>query len=217
MTFKCPKCGGDIEAEASDAGQLFSCPHCMEQVVLSTAAYRQPNQPRSKIHCPQCGQSIVADAKWAGMEVTCPACQQDFRLPRWDGDPVVHWSTHDSERIRTFEETTKIIGGGGMSVSITSTVQFATNRQSDFLTRLGFSCDGLAIRDVMLLITRILRPIDYALKQTFRNVRTVLPKEHLRLLQCAIAHWDYCPRLPRFGPHATWDELVASGNDPHRS
>jgi hypothetical protein len=37
------------------------------------------------------------------------------------------------------------------------------------------------------------------------------------MLQVTIVRWDYCSKLPRFGPHATWTDLEASSNDPHRS
>src|SRR5207249_5095228 len=67
------------------------------------------------------------------------------------------------------------------------------------------------------LLERILRPVDHALRQTFKQVYATLEKEHLRKLQIAMIHWDYCPQLPRFGPHATWSELESSGKNPHRA
>jgi hypothetical protein len=59
-------------------------------------------------------------------------------------------------------------------------------------------------------------PFDYALRQAFKNVYGTLQKEELRQLQMAIVHWDYCPKLPRYGPHSTWDDLDAGEVAPRR-
>lgn len=131
-------------------------------------------------------------------------------------ESVRRWTEREPDRVRTFEKTTQVSEGDGVSVAVSYTRELATSRQIELLQKLGFSADGLAKGEAMLLLDRILRPVDYALKQTFKNVNTNLPKEHLRLLQVTIARWDYCSQLPRFGPHATWAELEASGTDPYR-
>jgi hypothetical protein len=132
-------------------------------------------------------------------------------------ETVRHWTEQEPDRVRTFEETTQASAGGGVSVSISYTHELATSRQIEFLQKLGFSADGLTKGGASTLLDRILRPVDYALKQTFKNANVVLQKEHLRMFQVTIARWDYCSQLPRFGPYATWPDLEASGNDPHRS
>jgi hypothetical protein len=134
-----------------------------------------------------------------------------------NGVSVRRWTVHEPNRVRTFEETTQAISGSGVSITFTSTDELATSRQIEFLRKLGFPDDKLTKREAMALLDRILRPVDYALSQTFKRVEVELEKEHLRALQIALVHWDYYSRLPRFGPHATWNELEASGNDPHRA
>ena len=129
---------------------------------------------------------------------------------------VRRWTEEEPGRVRTFEETTQVSVGGGVSGSISYTRELATSRQIELLKKLGFSGDGLTNVEASRLLDRILRPVDYALKQTFKNVHSILQKEHLRSLQVAMSRWDYCAQLPRFGPHATWAELERSGN-PHRT
>ena len=128
---------------------------------------------------------------------------------------VRRWTETEPNRVRTYEETTELVSSGGISVSISATTELATSRQEDFLFKLGFSQEGLTKGDASYLLDRILRPVDYALRKTFRNI-DLLEKEHLRALQVAIVHWEYYPQLPRYGPHATWNDLEASGNDPNR-
>jgi hypothetical protein len=50
------------------------------------------------------------------------------------------------------------------------TCELATSRQAEFLKRLGESAQGLSKDDASLFITRVLRPISYALGKTFKNV-----------------------------------------------
>lgn len=132
-------------------------------------------------------------------------------------ETVRRWTEQEPNRVRTFEETTQSCAGEGASISISYTHELATSRQIEFLQKLGFSADGLTKGEASTLLDRVLRPVDYALKQTFKNVNVALQKEHLRMFQVTITTWDYCSHLPRFGPNATWAELEASGNDPHRS
>jgi hypothetical protein len=91
------------------------------------------------------------------------------------------------------------------------TRELATSRQAEFLKRLGESAQGLSKDDASLFITRVLRPISYALGKTFKNV-VELEKEELKILQVAIAKWSYLPQFPRYGPHCKWDLLI----DPDR-
>ena len=128
---------------------------------------------------------------------------------------VRRWTEIEPERVRTFEESTQSSSGGGFSVAISTTTELATSRQKDFLEKLGFSGEGLTKGEATYLLDRILRPVNYALSKTFKDTQ-LLPKEYLRALQIEIVHWDYYTRLPRYGPHATWKDLEASGNDPHR-
>lgn len=138
------------------------------------------------------------------------------RSPRdSESTTVRRWTEHEPTRVRTFEETAHTASSGGFSASIIATTELATSRQEDFIRKLGFATKGLSKGDASDLLTRILRPVEYALSKTFEN-SGVLEKEHLRALQIALVHWEYYPRLPRYGPHATWKDLEASGNDPNR-
>lgn len=65
-----------------------------------------------------------------------------------------------------------------------------------------------------ILLTPILQ-IEYALSKTFKNIH-MIEKEHRRAIQVVMAHWEYCPHLPRYGLRATWNDLNASDSDPHR-
>ena len=132
-----------------------------------------------------------------------------------DNTGVRVWTESEPDRVRTFEEKTVSRSMGVVFSSITVTRELATSRQADFLKRLGHSPDGLDKDEAGLLLTRILRPIDYALSKTFKNI-VVLEKEHLRALQVAIAHWHDLSKLPRYGPNCKWDELNAREDDPHR-
>ena len=117
------------------------------------------------------------------------------------------WTEAEADRVRTFEETTL-----SDSLGIVITRELATSRQAEFLKRLGESAQGLSKDDASLFITRVLRPISYALGKTFKNVAE-LEKEELLILQVAIAKWSYLPQLPRYGPHCKWDLLI----DPDRA
>ena len=88
--------------------------------------------------------------------------------------------------------------------------------QIAFLTKAGFHCGDLNREEIGLLYLRVLRPVEYAIRQTFQKVEEII-KNELRPLQFAILAWDYCPHLPRYGPNATWNILMASEVDPHRS
>jgi len=58
MKFKCGKCGGEIEADASDKGQLVTCPSCMEQVIASTLP---PGFSKKRSPMKFCGTHICRD------------------------------------------------------------------------------------------------------------------------------------------------------------
>jgi hypothetical protein len=116
------------------------------------------------------------------------------------------WTEAEADRVRTFEETTI-----SDSLGIVITRELATSRQVDFLKLLGESAGGLSKDEATLFITRVLRPISYALGKTFKNV-IELEKADLKILEVAIAHWQYLPQLPRYGPHSKWDLLI----DPDR-
>jgi len=64
--------------------------------------------------------------------------------------------------------------------------------------------------DEGLLLTRVLRPINFAISQTF-TISELSPDDR-RKLQVAIAHAPYLQSLPRYGPTSTWDELDAKGD-----
>src|SRR6266487_1491871 len=72
------------------------------------------------------------------------------------------WTVREPERIRTFEERTRTSASGGVSVSITGTTELATSRQIEFLQKLGFTGDGLTKGEAIDLLSRILRPVDFA-------------------------------------------------------
>jgi hypothetical protein len=106
---------------------------------------------------------------------------------------------------------------GGFSVEITGTQELAIDRQERFLRELGFPAEGITKQEATLRLTRILRPIEYALSETFKNVHE-LEKVHLRALQIALARWEQLRTFPRYGPESTWDQLNAAATvaDPHR-
>ena len=93
-----------------------------------------------------------------------------------------------------------------------------------YLGELGFYEENLHQYETTTeLLMRVLRPLDYAITGTiYRLIKIVgkkaveIPKEHIRRIQIAISHWDYCPKLPRYGPHSTWVMLESSTNNPHR-
>ena len=87
--------------------------------------------------------------------------------------------------------------------------------QIAFLTEAGFSCGNLSPEEIGFLHVRVLRPVDYAIRQTFQKVEEIIETE-LRPLRFAILAWDYCPNLPRYGPQATWEVLNAGAVDPGR-
>jgi hypothetical protein len=106
---------------------------------------------------------------------------------------------------------------GGLSVEITGTEELATDRQERFLRELGFPAEGITKHEATLRLTRSLRPIDFALSETFKNAHE-LEKAHLRALQTALARWERRRTFPRYGPESTWDQLnaAATAADPHR-
>ncbi len=69
----------------------------------------------------------------------------------------------EPDRVRRFEEKTASRWMGVVFSSTAVTRELATSRQADFLKRLGHSADGLDKDEPSLLLTRVLRPIDYAL------------------------------------------------------
>jgi hypothetical protein len=144
-----------------------------------------------------------------------------FRGGRHDasGERVRRWTEQEPDRVRTFEETTQASSsrGDGFFVSISYTRELATSRQIEFIQKLGYSADDLTKDEASIFLDRILRPVDYALRQTFKQVYEKIDKEHLRVIQVTMVHWDYCSQLPRFGPHSTWADLEANGVNPHRA
>jgi len=136
--------------------------------------------------------------------------------PRSSGVEVHRWTEREPNRLRTFEKTTQSGAGGGVTVEVSYTHELATSRQIGFLQKLGFQGEGLDKGEATLLLDRILRPVNYALSQTFKNITEVIAKEDLRALQVALARSEFYRRLPRYGPHETLAELEASGDDPRR-
>lgn len=132
------------------------------------------------------------------------------------GVDVRRWTEHQPNRLRTFEKTTQSSSGGGVTVEVSYTHELATSRQIEFLQKLGFQGEGLDKGEASVLLDRILRPINYALSQTFKHVTETLPKEDLCVLQVALARSELRRRLPRYGPHETLAELEANGEEPHR-
>jgi hypothetical protein len=141
---------------------------------------------------------------------------QDRREPISPGVQVHRWTQREPNRIRTFEKTTQRSSGGRSYVEISCTRELATSRQIQFLRQLGFNSEGLDLGEARALIDRALRPVNYALSQTFKKVNETLSKEDLRGLQVALAKSELCRHLPRYGPHSTLADLEASGDDPHR-
>jgi hypothetical protein len=106
--------------------------------------------------------------------------------------------------------------GPEMSRSASSAPPVPMRSDNDVLQELGITSSGSpAVQDPYLL-TRILRPICYALRETFKGV-TQLERSPLITLQKALLNWDYLPSLPAYGPQSTWQDLEASDKDPHRS
>jgi hypothetical protein len=109
------------------------------------------------------------------------------------------WTEAEPERLRTFRQTTTSTSLGGLSVEITGTEELATDRQERFLRELGFPAEGITKHEATLRLTRILRPIDFALSETFKNAHE-LEKAHLRALQIALARWEQLRTFPRYKP-----------------
>ena len=102
--------------------------------------------------------------------------------------------------IDTHPETQSSTGGNG-----------ATVRQMDFLRQLGSDGENLSRFEASHLIARTLRPVSYAISHTFKK-SSELPKEHLRILQIAIAHSDYITSFPRYGPYLDWVKMASRGD-----
>ena len=98
-------------------------------------------------------------------------------------------------------------------------------QEVQYLAELGFNEENLhQYETTSELLMRVLRPLDYAITGTiYRSINidgkqaVEIPIEHIIRIQIAISHWDYCPKLPRYGPHSTWVMLESSTNNPHRS
>lgn len=133
---------------------------------------------------------------------------------------VRRWTeTDETGRVRTFEEKAERSSSGGVSVGISVQYELATSKQLEFLGKLGITGSDLpsvTIGAASTLIDRVLRPVDFALRSAFKDIHA-LPKEHLRALQIAISNWSYCPKLPRYGPYSTWNDLDAADPDARRS
>ena len=89
------------------------------------------------------------------------------------------------------------------------------DENTEFLRELQFSEDDYREAGARLFLNRVLRPVEYAISAAFRNWPTLSTCD-LKSLQSALVHWGYCPQLPRYGPHASWDVLNQGTIDPHR-
>ena len=67
-----------------------------------------------------------------------------------------------------------------------------------FLTKAGFSCQNLDRSEVGLLYSRVLRPVNTAIKQSFKKIAEIINTD-LRPLQFGILAWDQCVNLPAYG------------------
>lgn len=105
---------------------------------------------------------------------------------------------------------------GGLSLTVTATTELSSEAQIAYLKLIGHEGESLSKQNASFLITRTLRPIGYAISKTFKNASS-LEKDQIRALESALAHWEYLPNLPRYGPYSTWEDLEASGHDHHRS
>ncbi len=127
------------------------------------------------------------------------------------------WKEVDEKgRVRTFLSTERSLQEGVVKLTTVTVTEYATSHQERFLRQLGFDPAGLDKRAASLLITRILRPISYAISKTFKN-RDILEKDDEKVLQVAISQWEYSSSLPRWGPYSSWEDLEAFGDDSHRS
>jgi hypothetical protein len=90
-------------------------------------------------------------------------------------------------------------------------VEPATPTQRNFLSLLGYlpSCE-LGRHEAAQLISRVVRPINFAIVETFtRTLKEweLRDKEHLRTLQTALSNSASITAFPRFGPNVTWSGL----------
>ena len=75
----------------------------------------------------------------------------------------------------------------------------------------GYAIDGLSETDAGNLWWDVTRPLDYAIRSTFAHSENLSDEIRL-LLEVALARWEYCPQLPRYGPNVPWEML----KDPDR-
>jgi hypothetical protein len=61
----------------------------------------------------------------------------------------------------------------------------------------GYTVDGLTETEAGNLWWDVTRPLDYAITNTFANPESLSPETRLSL-EVALAHWEYCPQLPRY-------------------
>lgn len=84
--------------------------------------------------------------------------------------------------------------------------------EREFVHALGDAFDGSLADEY--LISRILRPIDNAIRKLFDRKPEDWPPDQLRALQIRLANWEGCRDLPLYGPRKGWAELVVATRSP---
>lgn len=74
LNMSCPSCGGHINFNIQNVGQMISCPHCATTVVL-----RKPEE-NLKISCFFCNGHIAFPPHAIGEKLKCPHCRMEITL-----------------------------------------------------------------------------------------------------------------------------------------
>jgi glutaredoxin-related protein len=116
------------------------------------------------------------------------------------------WSESEPSRVRTFISETETCCSEGAGLSVSTTTELATSRQEKFIADLGYDSSGLSKSEATQFIHQILRPINYALRKTFKNI-DVLERQDLRSVEVALSNWNYIKSIPRYGPFLKASEI----------
>jgi DNA-directed RNA polymerase subunit M/transcription elongation factor TFIIS/regulator of protease activity HflC (stomatin/prohibitin superfamily) len=76
IRFKCPQCGGSLEAPESNRGEETNCLSCGYLLQIPT-----PQDDFFRFLCPSCGQRLKAKPKDTGRKTQCAKCGTRFLVP----------------------------------------------------------------------------------------------------------------------------------------
>jgi predicted RNA-binding Zn-ribbon protein involved in translation (DUF1610 family) len=76
IRFKCPQCGGSLEAPESHSGEEINCLGCGYRVQIPS-----PQDDFFRSSCPSCGKGFKAKPKDTGKKTHCTKCGASFVVP----------------------------------------------------------------------------------------------------------------------------------------